>query len=162
MGHPGMGGMPQGMGGQMPPGMPRGPMQPNHAPTSKKKRKTKEANGGGQMNHPMYGGPRGPMMGPGDMYRPPFEGGHPGMMPPGMMGGPRGPMGGPGMMTPEGMGGPQPGQVFMTPNGPMRMTPNGPMPIGQHGEMLGGPGQGMGPRMIMGPNGPVPMGVLTL
>ena len=84
MGHPNMGpmgGMPPGMGGPMPPA----------APPAKKKRKAKESNSGSQMNHTMYGGPRGSMMGPGDMYRPqgPYDGGHPGMMPPGMMG-PRG------------------------------------------------------------------------
>ena len=43
-----------------------------------KKRKKNDSNG--QMNHPMYGEPRGPLMGPGDMYRPSFG---PGMMGPG-------------------------------------------------------------------------------
>ena len=86
-----------------------------------KKRKKNDSNG--QMNHLMYGEPRGPLMGPGDMYRPSFGGGH-GWMSRGGFSAPPPPM----QTMPRFHGaGPQPPRPGHMPQQPLEPLPGPPL-----------------------------------
>ena len=86
-----------------------------------KKRKKNDSNG--QLNHPMYEEPRGPLMGPGDMYRPSFGGGH-GWMSRGGFSAPPPPM----QTMPRFHGaGPQPPRPGHMPQQPLEPLPGPPL-----------------------------------